>query len=236
MQPYAHLEPLRRALRKLGVPILEVKPRDTERVIREMGDGYCGLTPLPLIVRYGLRVYRGPVVATRGCSPSLVVVLPRRYSSICECRGVRVASESVATRAYLSLALRRLCGAERVAREGECLALIGDRGVRAWLEYSGSRIVELSPLFREAFGFEPVMAATAGPGCHRLSSVLGRLARLEARLMDVLRVASKLRLPLPLAERYLRCISLAYNESLVYASIALLHSSKHLNRPHPATT
>ncbi len=218
------------------MPVIEVKPRDTERVIRKMGEEYCGLTPLPLIVRYELRVRRGPIVATKGCSPSLVAVLPKSYSSICDCKGIRITAESVATRAYLSLALRRLCGMTRVTQDGECLVLIGDKGVRAWLEYNGTRILELSRVFRQAFGFEPVMAATAGQGCLRLGNVLDRLSRLKAGLMDVLRVASRLNLPLPLAEKYLRCTSLVYNESLVNASIYLLHSSKHLNSPQPTTT
>ncbi len=237
MQPYAHLEPLRHRLQRLGVKIVEVTPRETSRLIERLGEMYCGLTPLPLVIRYRLPILRGPLVRIEGCSPSLVVVLPPGYSSLCECRSLEITIESVATRFYVTIAYEALCGSKpSVSKDAECKVLIGDAGIRAWL--SRNNVLELAGVFKRAFGFYPVMAVTAGRGCNRepMKTILERLANTQYSLLDVLRVARKLGIPLWLAERYLSCTRLDYREELVARSITLFHSSKHLSNPQPVTT
>ena len=245
IQPYAHLQPLLRKARRLGLHLVYAAPRDTPALIEMLGDGYCGLTPLPLILRYSLEVYTGPMVWTGHCSPSLVVITPEGLEP-CECRTLIVSEESISTRTYASLLAER-CGfsietraidaetAIKLAEAGVCALLIGDEGIRAWIASQGKRVKlsEFSALASSILGMEGfAFAATAGPGCRRIKEVLEGLSRIRPSMIDALRIARLLRIPIPLAARYLKCTRLEFNQLILLDSLHLL--SKRLGYPRDA--
>ena len=238
IQPYAHLTSVTRYATRLGVKLAYAKPSETEKLIVTLGGLYCGLTPIPLILRYSLQPRQGPMVWVSGCSPSLVIITPRGLHP-CECKRLIVTRESVATRMYAALLSNR-CGyivetarinahdAIRLAERGICSLLIGDEGVRAKLIARGSKtsIYEFAEIASKLLSIDGlVFAATAGPGCTRLKDALTRLSRVEAGLMDILTVARMLRIPVPLAERYLRCTRLTFNPALLAKSLQLLSNA-----------
>ncbi len=233
IQPYSHLEPLVEAAERLGLHLVYAKPSEVPRLIEALGSAYCGLTPLPLMLRHGLAVHPGPMVWVDSCSPSLVVLTPRGLDPL-ECRELIVTSESIATRTYaeviaavagLALRTRAMSVEEAVeeARRGSCTLLIGDSGVRAWLYVDGVEVHEFIRVYARVRGLDRLaFAATAGPGCPALRGRLSRLLGLRPTLAAVLRVASRLRVPLPLAERYMRCTRLSWEPGVLEASIAEL--------------
>ena len=246
-QPYAHLLPLVRLAGRLGLRLVYAKPSETPWLIESLGGEYCGLTPLPLILRYGLEVHPGPMVWVSRCSPSLVVLTPGAVHP-CGCRRLVVTSESVATLTYASL-IGEACGfrvesarvdaesAVTLARSGSCVLLIGDEGVKAWTRVTDGRVglYEFARLASEVLGVEGLaFAATAGRGCRRIARLLSRLTRIQPSLMDVLRASRLLRAPLPLASRYLGCTRLTFNREVLEASLGLLSTGLSAFQPRAA--
>ena len=249
VQPYMHLRPLVRRARRLGLHLVSATPSETPLLIEKLDSDYCGLTPLPLILRYSLEVHPGPMVWTGRCSPSLVLITPDELEP-CRCSTLVVTRESISTRMYASLLAER-CefsvetmaldarAAVRLAESGVCTLLIGDEGVRAWTASRGRRVrlYEFSPLAASILGTGGLaFAATAGPGCRRIGRVLKRLSRVEPSLVDELKAAWSLGVPLSLAARYLRCTRLSFDTSILRASLRLLSKRRECSQAGAATS
>jgi len=241
IQPYSHLLPIQRAAKRYSLKLRLVAPAETTHAIVEMRAGYCGLTPLPIVVSESLPLHRGPTVYTVNTSPSVVIDTDRE---LCDCDIILVTRESVAAYTYTRIAAHILCEKrvrvvykmddESEASARVCRLYIGDKGVKIYAK-RGGHVLELAKVYKEAVGVDPVFAATAGGGCSRIASILEKIARTRFTIGDVLRAYSRLRVPLPIILKYFDSIRLDYNIELVNRNIEVLHEFKHLINPHPIT-